>query len=139
MRTGATLSEAARGAHVGRERLATYAKRYAGAVSRGGRWTFADDRARRVMVAVEGEPNFLVLKVPGFDPANLAGLHYAESLAVLEDRSLLPAFVERWSGVSIPDLKGEKHYFATDINELFGAHFGNEADWARIYHIYMPS
>lgn len=139
MRAGATLSDAAREAHVGRERLATYAKRYAGAVSKGGRWTFADNRARRVLVAAEGEPNFLVLKVPGFDPANLAGLHYAESLAVLDDRSLLPAFVERWSGVSIPDLKGQTHYFATDINALFRAHFGDEADWTRIYHIYMPS
>lgn len=139
MRSGATLGDAAREAHVGRERLATYAKRYAGAAMKGGRWSFADDRTRQVLMAAAGEPNFLVLKVPGYDPANLAGLHFAEGLAVLENRSLHPAFVERWSGVSIPDSNGQNHYFATDINALFRAHFGDEADWTRIYHIYMPS
>ena len=138
MRTGATLGRAARDAHVGRERLAAYAKRYAGAVSKGGQWTFDDKRTRRILMAATGEYNFLTLRVPGYDPSSLAGQHYTESVAVLDDPSLYPAFVEKWAGVSIPDVKGKTRFFETDLNALFRMHFGEEADWTRVYHIEMP-
>lgn len=139
MRGGATLSAAAREAHVGRERLAAYAKRYAGAVAKSGRWTFDDKRTRRIYMAATGEQNLLVLRVPGIEPSSLAGQHYTESFAVLEDPDLYPAFVDKWSGVSIPDVKGKTRFFETDLNALFRMHFGEEADWTRIYHIEMPS
>ena len=139
MRNGATLVVAARQAHVGRERLAAYAKRHAGAASQAGHWTFHDHRTRHVYMAAAGEHNLLTLRVPGHDPASLAGEHFAESVAVMENPDLLPAFVEKWAGVSIPDVKGKTRFFETDLNALFRMHFGEEPDWTRIYHIEMPS
>ena len=130
---------ATREARVGRERLAAYAKRYAGAESKGGRWTFNDQRNRRVFMAATGEHNLLTLRVPGYDPASLAGQHFFEGLAVLENPDLYPAFVEKWAGVSIPDVKGQVRYFETDLNALFRMHFGEEADWTHIYQIELPS
>lgn len=138
MRAGASLSIAAREAHVGRERLAAYAKQYAGAASKGGKWTFNDKRTRQILMAATDEHNFLIMTVPGYDPSSLAGEHYSEGRAVLDDPSLHPAFVEKWAGVSIPDMKGNQHFFATDLNALFRAHYGDEADWTRIYQIFMP-
>jgi len=139
MRNGASLSAAAREAHVSRERLAAYAKHYAGAESKGGHWTFDDQRKRQVYMAATGEHNLLTLKVPGYDPSSLAGLHFTQSRAVLENPDLHPAFVEKWAGVSIPDVKGNVRFFETDLNALFRMHFGEEADWTRVYHLEMPS
>ena len=96
------VERAAREAHVSRERLAAYAKHYAGADFKGGRWTFDDQRKRRVYMAATGEHNLLTLKVPGYDPSSLAGLHFTESRAVLENPDLHPAFIAKWAGVSIP-------------------------------------
>lgn len=137
MHAGATLSAAARQARVGRERLAAYAKRNAGAIRKGGTWTFDDRRARRVIMAETGEHNFSIFRVPGRDPASLAGQHYAEGLAVLENPNLYPAFVEKWAGVSIPDVKGKIRFFETDLNALFRMHNAEEVDWTLIYQIEM--
>lgn len=139
MRNGTTLTAAARNAHVGRERLASYAKRYANAVSANCQWSFDDRRPRRIIMAATGEPNFLVLRVPGHDPASLAGEHYNEALAALENPDLYPAFLEKWSGVSIPDVKGKIRFFETDLNALFRAHSSDDVDWTRIYEIQMPT
>ncbi len=139
MRNGATLGAAAREARVGRERLAAYAKRYAGAESKGGRWTFDDKRNRRIIMAATGEHNLLTLRVPGHDPASIAGQHFFEGRAVLDDPDLYPAFVEKWAGISIRDVKGQVRHFETDLNALFRMHLGEEVDWSRIYQIEMPS
>ena len=139
MRSGKTLADAARNAHVSRERLASYAKRYANAVATNGRWSFDDRRPRQIIIAANGEHNFLVLRVPGHDPASVAGEHYNEALAALENPNLYPAFVEKWSGVSIPDVKGKIRFFETDLNALFRAHNNDDFDWTRIYKIEMPS
>jgi hypothetical protein len=137
MRRGETLSAAARRMRVGRERLSAYAKQYAGASRQGPAWTFNDQRVRRVPIIAAGEGKLVITKVPGFEPAHLAGQHYHEADAAITDQSLFPAFVERWRGVTITDLDGNLHTFSVDPNQLYRAIGDDEIDWTRIYHLYM--
>lgn len=137
MRKGESLSAAARKMRVGRERLSAYAKQYAGASRQGPAWTFDDKRVRRVPIIAAGEGNFIITKVPGFEPAHLAGQHYQEAEAAITDQSLFPAFIERWRGVTIADLDGNLHTFSVDPNQLYRAIGDDEIDWTRIYHLYM--
>lgn len=100
---------------------------------------FDDRRSRRIVMAERGQPNFSISRVPGHTEAALAGEHFAESLALLENPNLYPSFVAKWGDISIPDLTGKPRFFATDPNALFRAHEGEEIDWTRIYQITMPS
>ena len=136
-RAGESLSAAARQARVGRERLAAYVKRFAGGAWQGSTWTFDDKRVRRIPVIAAGEPNSLIIKVPGFEPARLAGQHFEEASQALEDQTKFPAFIERWREVSITDTTGRSYALSVDPNQLYRAVAADEIDWARIYHLYM--
>jgi hypothetical protein len=138
IRQGETLTAAAKNAGVSRERLSAYAKQYAGAARHGRRWTFNDARVRRIPIIAAGEVSFLTIKVPGFEPAHLAGQHFDEASKALEDHELFPSFIERWTGVSITDVNGNDHLFATEPSQLYRVIGADEIDWARIYHLYMP-
>lgn len=137
MRAGESLGAVARRMRIGRERLSAYAKRQAGATRSGKLWTFNDTRVRRVPVIAGDSLTFDVIKVPGFDPAHLAGEHYEQAQKALEEPTLFPAFIERWRGVRITDVKGRTYAFATDPNQLARAIHAEEIDWARIYKLYM--
>lgn len=137
IRGGATMSAAAKRFHVGRERLATYAKKQAGASRQGRRWTFTDTRERRVPVIVAGELHPVTIRVKGHGPAELAGLHHAEASAALENPELFPPFIAKWEGKTIADTRGREYVFATDPNQIFRAIGGEEIDWSRIYHLYQ--
>lgn len=137
IRAGETLSAAAKRIRVGRERLSAYAKEHAGAVRTGRTWTFRDNRTRRIPIISAEAPNPIKIRVRGSEPAALAGRHYAEAGKALEDQSLFPAFIERWSGVTITDASGRTHPLATDPNHLYRAFNADEVDWSRIYRLYM--
>ena len=137
IRAGATMSAAAKRFHVGRERLATYAKKQAGASRQGRRWTFSDMRERRVPVIVAGERYPVTIRVEGHRPAELAGQHYAEASAAIESPELFPPFIAKWQGQTIVDTRRRKYVFATDPNQIFRAIGGEEIDWSRIYHLYQ--
>lgn len=137
MRAGATLSATAKRFHVGRERLATYAKKHAGASRRGRGWSFNDKRERRVPVIVAGKPHFVAIRVEGHGPAELAGQYYAEASAAVENPELFPPFIAKWEGRTIADTRGLEYVFSTDPNQIFRAIAGEEIDWSRIYHLYQ--
>ncbi len=137
IRAGETLSAAAKRIGVGRERLSAYAKEHAGAVRTGRTWAFRDNRIRRIPIIVAEAPNPITIRVRGSESAALAGRHYAEAGKALEDQSLFPAFIERWSGVTITDASGRVHPLATDPNHLYSAFSADEVDWSRIYRLYM--
>lgn len=137
VRAGESLSAAARQARVGRERLAAYAKRFAGGAWQGSTWTFDDKRIRQIPIIAAGEPNSLIIRVPGFEPAHLAGQHFEEASQALEDQAKFPAFIERWRDVSITDTTGRSYALSIDPNQLYRAVAADEIDWTRIYHLYM--
>ncbi len=137
MRAGETLSATAKRFHVGRERLAAYAKRHAGASLQGRRWTFSDTRERRVPVIVAAERYPITIRVEGHRPAELAGQHYAEASAAIESPELFPHFIAKWQDQTIADTRGREYAFATDPNQIFRAIGGEEIDWSRIYHLYQ--
>lgn len=137
IREGATMSAAAKRFHVGRERLAAYAKKQAGASRQGGRWTFSDTRKRRVPVIVADELHLVTIRVEGHRPAELAGQHYAEANAAIENPELFPPFIAKWKGKTITDSRGREYVFATEPSQIFRAIAGDEIDWSRIYHLYQ--
>ena len=137
MRGGATLSATAKRFHVGRERLATYAKKQAGASRQGRGWSFNDTRERRIPVIVAGEPHTRTIRVKGHGPAELAGQHYSDASAAVENPELFPPFIAKWEGKTIADTRGREYVLSTDPNQIFRAIGGEEIDWSRIYHLYQ--
>ena len=137
MRSGETLSAAAKRFHVGRERLAAYARKQAGASRQGRSWIFNDTRTRRVPVIAAGEPYPVTISAKGHGPAELAGQHYAEASEAVENPDLFPLFIAKWKGKAIADIHGREYVFSTDPNQIFRAISGEEIDWSRIYHLYQ--
>jgi hypothetical protein len=137
MRDGATLSAVAKRFHVGRERLAAYARTQAGASRHGRRWKFNDTRERRIPVIVAGKLHSVTIRVEGHGPAELAGQHYAEASAAVENPELFPPFIAKWEGKTIADTRGREYAFSTDPNQIFRAISAEEIDWSRIYHLYQ--
>lgn len=137
MRGGETLTATAKRFHVGRERLAAYAKRYAGASREGRRWAFKDTRTRRIPILAADEPHPVTIRVKDYHAAELAGRHYAEATEAAENPELFPTFIARWEGKTITDVRGREFVLSTDPNQIFRVIGGEEIDWSRIYHLYQ--
>lgn len=135
IRSGESMSAAAKRLHVARERLSPYAKTQAGAVRSGRTWAFNDSRRRRIPIIAKGSLKPLQIWVSGHEAASLAGQHYGEAVKALEAPELFPALIAKWSGVAVTDTKGREHYFETDPNQLYRALIADEIDWSRIYHL----
>ena len=137
MRRGETLSAAAKRGHVGRERLAAYAKQHAGASRKGRKWTFKDTRTRRIPIIAAKEPHPVTIRVNDYHAAELAGQHYLEASEAVENPELFPPFIAKWEGRTITDVRGREYVLSTDPNQIFRAIGGEEIDWSRIYHLYQ--
>ena len=132
---GTSLSQAARDAHVSRERLSHYVKTVAGAHRDGKIWRFDDRRIRRLAIIEADQEAPVVVRVAGYEAAHLAGLHaYEAGQAMLKPR-LRPDFLRRWEGVRIRDVNGQWHTLSTNLSQLFRAILTQDYSFERFYAI----
>lgn len=119
LRQGKSLSEAARQLGVSRERLGSYVKRVAGAQWFDGKWAINDDRRRLVPFIENGLVRLLMVR--GYEPARLAGEHWDDAHRVLTEPGDAETFARKWQGLFVRDTAGERHFFTTDLNEIYRA------------------
>jgi hypothetical protein len=134
-RPGTTLSGVAADAHVSRELLSRYMKGVAGARWEGRKWTFDDRRIRRLEIIAAEQFQPVTIRVRGFEPAHIAGLHAYEAGQALRDQKLVPEFVSRWKGHRIKDAHGRWHTLSTDMNQLYAARLMNDYSFEQYYRI----
>jgi hypothetical protein len=135
MRGGATLSGAAAGNGISRERLSSYAKTQAGAARSGRAWTFNDRRRRQVQIIRGGE--VIEIWVKGYEPARTAGQYMDEAARLIGDPRRLTAFQDRWAYRAIRDADGRLVTFPTDPNEIYRAIHANDRPFEQIYKLVM--
>jgi hypothetical protein len=134
-RRGATLSDVARNTSVSRERLSHYIKSVAGARREGRKWLFDDRRIRRLEIITVEEFRPVKVRVRGFEPAHIAGLHSHEAGQVLLDQKLADEFIRRWEGQRIRDAQGRWHTFSTDLNQIYAAFLMSDYSFEQFYRI----
>jgi hypothetical protein len=134
-RPGATLSGVAKDASVSRERLSRYVKSVAGARREGRKWTFDDRRIRRLEIIAAEQFQPVIVRVRGFEPAHIAGLHAYEAGRVLQDQKFAPEFIRRWEGQRIKDVGGRWHTLSTDMNQIYAARLMNDYSFEQYYKI----
>lgn len=136
MRGGSKLKDAAKVHSVSRERLSRYIKSQAGAGRSGRAWTFNDQRRRRVQVIEAGQ--VVDIWVVGYEPARLAGRYMVDAARVIGDPEILgPRFVRTWENVSIKSASGRRHFFTTDLNEIYRALHANDRPFEQVYKLVM--
>jgi hypothetical protein len=134
-RPNATLSGVAAETKVSRERLSRYAKDVAGARREGLKWVFDDRRIRRVKVITTQQYAPVKLRVRGFEPVHIAGLHFREAGQALRDQRRVPEFVRRWEGTRIKDVRGRWHTLSTDLNQIYSAVHMHDYSFEQFYRI----
>ena len=134
MNEGASLTRAARTAHISPERLRTFIKT-AGIARRKGRiWVMKDARVRRVQI-ISGSKS-KTIHVRGFRDASAVGQHAAACRKAIETGDFKPVFAFRGKGVT--DAKGRFHPFETDPNALYRHALRGEPEFYEIYQITAP-
>lgn len=136
MRSGSNLKHAAKTNAVSRERLSRYIKSQAGAGRSGRAWTFNDQRRRRVQLIEGGQ--VIEVWVVGYEPARLAGRYMVDAArAIAQPDFIGPHFVRYWENVSIKSASGRRHFFTTDLNEIYRALHANDRPFEQVYKLVM--
>lgn len=114
LRSGQSLTKAARATHVSRERFRRYVAAKGLARLEGRRWVITDDRPRRIPILTKGRQRELI--VPDLKEASRAGGYWdaAGRFVRTNDRKIITEF----EGQGVIDTKGRFHPFETDPNEL---------------------
>jgi hypothetical protein len=134
MNEGASLTKAARNAHVSRERLRAFI-RSAGIAKRKGRtWVMKDARARRVQI-ISGSKSKTIY-VRGFRAASDVGQHAAAIRRAIDTGDFKPVLAFRGKGIT--DTKGRFHPFETDPNALYRHAAKDEPEFYEIYQLVTP-
>jgi hypothetical protein len=131
MNSGASLSAAARAAHVSTERLRAFLKTNGIAKRKGRAWVMKDGRARRVqIVSARGA---MAIHVRGFGAASAVAQHDAAYRKAIDSGDFDP--IRPFRGRGVRDLKGKLHLFETDPNELYRHAAKDEPQFHEIYQI----
>ena len=132
IRSGETLSGAAREIGVAPERLRSYVTRTGVGRKEHQRWTIGPDpRQREMLVFSDGRA--LVLLLPGFEEANGAGDYMSAVGQFLRtnDASLLEPF----AGQGVRDSEGTLHPFEVRPNVLYRLNLTEETSFEEVYKI----
>lgn len=116
IKSGQSLSEAARSVHVAPERLRRYLAASGIAKKRGGRWTVGPDdtRIRQMLLYSQGAP--MVVSVTPTE-ADIIGRYMAAVGRFLESND--PAYLAPFAGEAVTDTDGHRHPLETDPNALY--------------------
>ena len=133
VRSGKSLTEAAREHRVGRERASAYIKRVAGASRQGRTWTFNDQRRRRVSIYSEGERRDLW--VGSYEQAVLAGRYWDDAHRAISDDGLKPEFERKYDGLYVRDTRGRWHPLETDLNAVHRLAYAYPEPFEQIYQL----
>ncbi len=132
MRSGKSLTAAARSAHVAPERLRAYATSAGVVEKRRSRWAVVrDDRLREVQVYSRGKA--YPITVRGYEPSALVG-RYMEAVKEFlrtNDASNLQPFV----GEYVIDANGVLHLLETNPNTLYRMHASGVEPFEQVYKI----
>lgn len=131
LRSGDTLSNAAKRAGVSPERLRAYVDQTGIAKKKGRKWVVSEDRRIRRMLALTTEGR--VSLELAFSEASLNGAHESAVGRFLEDNDV--THLKPFRGLSIRDVDGKRHTFETRPNVLYRlANSGGES-FEQVYRI----
>ena len=132
VKSGKTLTEAARSVHVSPERLRRYLAASGIAEQRGRRWIVAgpDARSRRLLLYSRGEP---IIVAVNLSEAEKIGSYMASVRAFLESND--PGYLDFFNGYSVTDISGKEHPLETHPNTLYRLADAGGENFEAIYKI----
>ncbi len=132
MRSGKSLTAAARSAHVAPERLRDYAGQTGVARKERGRWMVTRDNRPREMPIYSGGKQ-LKITVAGYEQAALVGRYMAavKEFLATNDRTNLDPFV----GETVTDVNGRPYVFETRPNALYRLDASGGEPFEEVYKI----
>jgi len=131
IKSGSSLTSAAKQLHVAPERLRNYLQTSGVAKKVGSRWKIGpDDRARQMLVFTEGRA--LKVRVEP-EAASLIGSYMNDVGLFLNSNN--PSFLKSWNDRHFVDAKGRKHPFETDPNILYRLNQAGRNSFDEIYRI----
>ncbi len=131
IKSGSSLTGAAKELHVAPERLRNYLEASGVAKKVGARWRIGpDDRARQMLVF--SEHRALKVKVEP-EAASLIGSYMNDVGLFLNSNN--PSFLKAWKDERFVDFKGRKHPFETDPNSLYRLNQAGRNSFDEIYRI----
>ena len=132
IKSGQSLSEAARSVHVAPERLRRYLAASGIAEKRGGRWTVGprDTRIRQMLLYSQG-----IAIIASVTPAeaDIIGRYMAAVGRFLESND--PAYLAPFAGEVITDTAGRHHPLETDPNALYRLEASGGETFEDVYRI----
>jgi hypothetical protein len=114
LRSGESLTKAAKSAHVSRERFRRFVKAKGLAQLEGRRWVITDKRPRKIATLTKGRQRELT--VPTLQEASIAGAYWDAAGRFVRSNDL--DLLTPYEGQGVTDAKGRFHPFETDPNEL---------------------
>ena len=132
IKSGQSLSEAARSVHVAPERLRRYLAASGIAEKRGGRWTVGPDdtRIRQMLLYSQGAP--MVVNVTPAE-ADIIGRYMAAVGRFLESND--PAYLDPFVGEAVTDTAGHRYPLETDPNALYRLDASGGETFEDVYRI----
>jgi hypothetical protein len=131
MRSGASMTNAAKAQSISAKRLRKFLKAYRLARYQGNQWRFSDKRLRRVPIIANAQTKAITVK--GFDDASRVGkFHNAVGQFI---RNPDPIILKPFEGKGVTDANGQFHLFETDPNALIRYALKDEPEFHEIYQI----
>ncbi len=132
MRSGKSLTAAAKSAHVSPERLRRYAADTGVAKKERNRWRVLRDNRPRVVQVYSGGQAYEIT-VPGYEPAALVGRYMAAVKEFLRtnNASNLAPFRGEW----VADVYGKRYVFETRPNVLYRLDASGIEPFEQVYKI----
>ena len=131
LRSGKTLTEAAREIHVSPERLRNQANRLGIIRRERGKWVVRKKLPREMLIYSGGKA--LRIVVGTFSNASKVGRYMAAVRKFL--RSNDHTHLNRFIGKSVADIKGDKHIFETNPNTLYRLSASGVESFEQVYRI----
>jgi len=114
LRSGQTLTRAARSARVSRERFRRYIEARELARREGRRWVITDERPRRIPTLTDGWQREVIAR--DLQEASRGGAYWDAAGRFVRTNDL--GLLEQYRGQGVTDAKNHFHPFETDPNEL---------------------
>jgi hypothetical protein len=134
LRSGESLTQAAKSAHVSRERFRRYVAAKGLARLEGRRWVITDERPRKVATLTKGRQRELT--VPTLQEASIAGAYWDAAGRFVRSNEL--DILDPFQGRGISDARGRFHPFETDPNELHRLAAMDAPAFHEVYEIISP-
>ncbi|MEQ3627974.1 MAG: hypothetical protein ABNH49_04935 [Hyphomonas sp.] len=131
MHGGASMTSAAKSAHMSSKRLSQFIHAHKVARRKGNKWVMTDRLMRQVPIVKDARTTAII--VPGFDEASQVGKYRNAIRQFVNTQD--PINLKPFEDKGVTDIKGRFHPFETDPNALIRYALKDEPEFHEIYQI----